>query len=231
MDAVQFRQHFINKYPDSIDYYELIYDFFLEYFSYDDLINWVEKIIEWPLNKAELNKTRLMMNNIIRLVELGDDIDKIRKGRDGLRILFYVIAIETLFKLANQKLKKKEMIMKFFKNNISDNDKDTIIKNIKRSCGDEKFHTEMSLDIEIETFATMINASRNVLVHEGQYWEKFFAFDDYPIIFQCNRNEEEKCIYDISLKYLEFKNIMVRGYINFITEYMSNEIMNEDSKV
>lgn len=196
------------------------------------------------------NIPRKMVNIVEWLVTLADDTEKIRKGRDGLKIFFLVVCIESLYVLANpgKKLYKIEMVINFFKNQISDEDRDYILKNVKRDLGDSRFNVfreddespdeyerrlnekvdlSFNTDISAEIFAKMINEVRNMFAHEGNFWEFHFCSGDYPLMnfltyAETRQQAKEERVYKINLTYADFRHICVKGYMNFIRRYLVN---------
>lgn len=166
-----------------------------------------------------------MLNIVMRLVTLADDIVKIRPGKDSLRILFLIIAIETLEVIKGSDKTKVVMVIDFFENNISGADKTRILENVKKSRGDKNYKPGDSLEITIEVFARIINAVRNMFVHEGDYWSFSFGDYKYPLLQSLKVEEEWKGkkierTYEINLRYRDFRNMMVIGYIDYINEFI-----------
>ncbi|NLI92503.1 MAG: hypothetical protein GX434_09955 [Peptococcaceae bacterium] len=165
----------------------------------------LESFLREALFYQATNIPRRMVNIVEWLVTLADDIEQIRKGKDGLKIFFLVVCIETLNVLANPEegKSKLEMIIDFFKNQIYQEDKVHILGNIKRSLADSRFNVfreeyetqeehksriaeeidwSFNTEISIETFARMINEVRNIFVHEGNFWEFHFSDGDVPLM-------------------------------------------------
>lgn len=164
-----------------------------------------------------------MINIIERLVTLADDMDQIRPGRDSLKILFLVICIESLNVLAGVEDSKLNMVLKFFSEDISDDDRNYILDNVKRSLADERFnilkwdieqsqnyneqlrnnvYKSFNIDIEITIFARIINEVRNKFVHEGNYWDFSFSDSDYSLmnLILIEENTEEYRLVQKKLK-------------------------------
>ena len=174
------------------------------------------------LNYSKSSVPRYMINYVERLVTLSDDIEKIRPGKDSLKIFFMVVCIESLYKLSDIKLfpnrkrdPKNEVIIDFFQSYLSEADKQYILENFRHE-------TEL---ITIESFALMIYQIRNNFTHEGIYWK--FLFSPNHLSFETeiytrirkDDKREAKYKFDISLSYSDFREMCIKGYINFIKQY------------
>lgn len=207
--------------------YKELYDFYVEFFSNSED---AKRFIQEKLIHKENNIPRRMINSIERLITLADDMENIRKGRVCLKIFFFIVCIETLYKLNDQnKIKRKiNMVIDFFNNYISEADKKYILLNVRRSLADSKYdlYYDFEESIDIEIFARIIYQIRNEFAHEGVYWNFTFAHDEITMMNHMtvkekeNEHKEER-IYDISLKYNEFREICAKGLINYTQEYFN----------
>jgi hypothetical protein len=153
-----------------------------------------------------------MILTVHNILEIVDDIEKIRPGYDGLKIFFYVVCIESLIELSldGQKTSGAAMVIEFFENYILEKDKIYILEKVKRSLADElydpskkesetehqyeertaqnKIYTNgfCSEEINIEIFARMITEVRNVFAHQGIYYGFSFPDTEYPMINSIN---------------------------------------------
>lgn len=203
------------------------------------------------------NVPRRMVNTVERLVTLADDIEQVRKGKDGLKIFFLVVCIESLNVLANPQTatSKVGMVIDFFENHICPEDKEFVLQMVTRSLADQRFNVykedfesveeyeirqtqkvdrSFTTSITIETFARIINEVRNIFAHQGSYWEFHFSDGKIPIInglhlaesreesnlVKKGKQQMEERIYDINLTYPDFREICVKGFMNFIRNYM-----------
>jgi len=185
----------------------------------------LEIFISEKLSYKKSNIPRRMINNVERLITLSDDIEKIRKEKDCLKLFFTVVCIETLYKLAKSNLSKVKMVIDFYESYISKDDQNYILSKFKRSYGDACYQPgEFDENIDMEIFARIIYEIRSYFVHEGDYYNFSFASGELPMmnhIFVKERDGErkEERVYDVKLKYTEFRNITVRGLISFIDQY------------
>ncbi|HAG11859.1 MAG TPA: hypothetical protein DCK76_10925 [Desulfotomaculum sp.] len=213
-------------------------DFYGEFFPSKQK---AESFIKSILSFQDSNIPRRMINSITRLISLADDIEQIRKGDFGLKIFFIVVCIEALNVLAGKKdMSKIDMLIDFFNNKISVRDRQLILDNVKRISSSERLTEEnygeyinsavngtIKKDIDIEEFALIINNMRNLFVHEGIGWEFTFSdgkehamnIIDFPQKQYRGWVNQER-IYDVNLKYSDFRMICVKGLINFLREYL-----------
>ena len=214
-------------------------DFYKEFFfSTQKTDNFIKNVLSFQ----DSNVPRRMINSIKRLISLADDIEQIRKGDFGLKIFFIVVCIESLNVLAGKKdISKMDILIDFFNNKISVRDRQFILDNVKRiSLSGERLTDEnygeyknsainetIKTDIDIEEFALIINDMRNFFVHEGIDWEFTFSNGkehimnilDFPQKQYRGLVNQER-IYDVNLKYSDFRIICVKGLINFVQEYL-----------
>ncbi|KUO71439.1 MAG: hypothetical protein APF81_09050 [Desulfosporosinus sp. BRH_c37] len=229
--------------PELLEFYQEFSEDYVE----------LEAFIREALFYQESNIPRKMINIVEWLVKLADDIEIIRKGKDGLKIFFLVVCIEALYVLANPEdgQNKLTMVIDFFENHISEEDREHIQKNIKRSLADARFnvfrqdhesHEELerrtgekidwsfNTDVSIEIFAKMINEVRNMFAHEGNFWDFHFCDGDIPLMNfltlaetreQFKLRQRQERIYTITLTYADFRRICVKGYMGFIRKYLA----------
>ncbi|MTI47669.1 MAG: hypothetical protein FH761_07490 [Firmicutes bacterium] len=175
----------------------------------------IDTLIETSIRSKEYHKIRLMLNIVRRFVELSDEIECVERSSDVMKILFSVICIESLFKHAGMNTKNKYLILKDFFN-------DFITEKSKKYLG--KSITRESNPIGIDAFVNLINSLRNEFVHEGKYWG-FNFIDKHPMLYTLKfpENESEYSnkrfdnrIYNVSLSYGNYKNILMEGYVAII---------------
>lgn len=125
---------------------------------------------------------RQMLYQVQRFVSLANDIDKLRSGRDCLRMLFIKICLESLCSLSGYSSKQKNQFYNEFINRFSKEGKQYILGNFSLLSFEDEFcgHTyQASYNITMADFFEIIKVARDQVVHEGIYWEmQFFAHDD-----------------------------------------------------
>lgn len=175
-------------------------------------------------SRFEDNIPKRMINNVQRLCELSDEMDKIKPGRKDLNIFFIVACIESLFVLSNKKIKKHEMIIEFYEDYIDEENKLLIEESINILDNNYNYHYKVSM----EQFALLISAIRNMVAHEGIYWNFQFkkecknSCDMINIINSKIKRDEgyNDITYIVGLKYSEFRRITIEGFIAFINEHI-----------
>ena len=232
MNKEAFVDFLVDKYPNEVNYYDEIYDFYSPYLQAEELIKYVCDIINYGNVPEVGNRARLIMNNTIRLVNLAKDIDIIRPGKDGLRITFIISCIDTIYGIANienKKMQKISLVLDFFDKHVHMIDRNLILSKVKRSMGCEYFEPGQSLEISMEIFARMINEVRNDMIHEGDYWGFSFSRDGFPIMQTMKFKESLESpklskTFDLTLTFEEFSDAMIRGFISFNQKFVSGKL-------
>lgn len=123
---------------------------------------------------------RQMLYQVQRFVSLANDIEKLRPGRDCLRMLFIKICLESLCSLSGD-IKKRQFYDTFI-SCFSDEGRRHILEHFRLSDFEEECDGhpyEVSHDISLADYFEIIKVTRDQIVHEGIYWEtQFFAYDD-----------------------------------------------------
>jgi hypothetical protein len=164
---------------------------------------------------------RRMINNIRRLVEVADDMEEIRPKEDVFKICYIITCIETLYNITeiNKYFNNKyEIVIDFFANYISSEDKKFIEENFIYGENDDENIGNSNIDILL--FASMLNEIRNIATHEGDYWDIYFN-NDKKIWLPINYTKDEnKYPYSTKISYDEFKKIFIKGCIEFVGEFV-----------
>lgn len=181
-------------------------------------------------------KPRQMLFQVQRFVSLATEIDKIRTERDGLRMLFLKCCMESLANLSNKKTKEfYECFATFFseegKHYILDNFSLSFIEHSKNGL---TIHEGGNLDIA--DILSIIKAMRDMVVHEGNYWElQLFAYDkgstwlthietNKQLLSQAtyNNNSQKSVTYhfETTLQYEKFIYFFVEACKNYIANYI-----------
>ena len=216
------------------EYFEEIKEFYLPYF---DSLNEVESFINnvFDLDWDE-RKPRQMIFQVQRFVSLANEIDKIRPSRDGLRMLFLKCCMESLAKLGGI---DNLTFSKTFANSFSEKGKKYILSNFSLSYYTYEIkgrECERSYDLNINDFLRIIKVMRDMVAHEGNYWDmQIFAYDKDSIWLPHIESTEEiipKSIYpnkdkikttyhfETTLQYDKFIYYFVEACMNFICNYI-----------
>ena len=177
-----------------------------------------------------------MLFQVQRFVTLATEIDKIRPARDGLRMLFLKCCMESLAKLSDMKTTAfYSSFATFFskegKKHILDNFSLSYIEHSKNGISIDE-----SRELVIADILSIIKAMRDMVVHEGNYWElQFFAYDNgsiwlthietkEPLLSKKTYANESKQLvtyhFETTLQYESFKYYFVEACINFINNYI-----------
>lgn len=221
-------------------YYSETCDFYIDYFlSEEDMLAFFVKVFK----NDENDKTpRQMMNQIKNLVSIAKDIDKIRPARDPLRIFFIRICLEALCEIS--KIKEKEFYEKF-PSYMSSEGQEYILNNFLLTGFEDEyknFRYEAIHDLTIDDFFMIIKAVRDIVAHEGTYWElQFFARNklerDYELITKLKTDKKilksyeyknpNKMLrtysFETKLEYDRFVYYFVEACINFLLEYVEQK--------
>lgn len=215
-------------------------DFFRPYFDTEsDLIDFFCAVFK---NYKTDKRPRWMMNDIQRFVALADDIDKIRPGRDPLRILFFRVCLEALQKDSGA---KKKGFFEKFETYFSEAGKQYILSNFSftgigvpeelEGLDRALFNTHENYQLTVMDFLCIIKATRNAVVHDGDYWSmQFFARDnestwltslttDFDVISCQPKGKELTYYFQTTLQYDQFEYYFVEACIIFLQDYIDKE--------
>ncbi len=210
---------------------EFYFPFFSEKESLDSFINRIFQF-DW-----DDRKPRQMLFQVQRFVTLATEIDKIRPARDGLRMLFLKCCMESLAKLSDM---KTTAFYNSFATCFSEDGKKHILDNFSLSFiehSENGIEINESFDLSINDILSIIKAMRDMVVHEGNYWElQFFAYDDdsswlthietkEPLLSKNTYANESKQLvtyhFETTLQYEKFKHYFVEACIIFINNYIN----------
>ena len=215
-------------------YFEELKEFYSPYFpTLEEVDVFINKAIQLDWDDR---RPRQMLFQVQRFVSLATEIDKIRPERDGLRMLFLKCCMESLANLSN---KKNKEFYKCFATFFSEEGKHYILDNfslsfIEHSKNGLTIHEGGNLDIA--DILSIIKAMRDMVVHEGNYWElQLFAYDkdstwlthietNKQLLSQAtyNNNSKESVTYhfETTLQYEMFVHYFVEACKNYIANYI-----------
>ena len=217
---------------------ELI-SFYAPYFDADEELNsFVSDAFDYE--NGCLAK-RQMLYQVQRFVSLANDIEKLRPGRDCLRMLFIKICLESLCTLSGYTKKKIPVFYDVFIDCFSEDGKAYILDNFKLSSFDDEFcgHIyEASHQLTLNDFFEIIRCTRNMIVHQGIYWEmQFFAHDDdstwlasiettekilKSYTYQSKNSRSVTYHFETTMKYEQFIFFLVEASVNYIKKFTKN---------
>lgn len=219
------------------EYYARMSDFYRNNFeSEEDMISFFVKVF----HSDETDKTpRQMMNQIQQLVSIANDIDQIRPGRDPLRIFFIKTCLEALCALSGM---KKPTFYEIFPSYMSDEGKAYILENFSLAGFEDVYMNhqyEARHELTIDDFFEIIKAVRDIVAHEGNYWEmQFFAHDsdstwiasletDRQILksyeYQNKKKMTRTYVFVTTMQYERFIHYFVEASVNFLLGYIERK--------
>jgi len=218
------------------EYYSEMSDFYRGNFeSEEDMIAFFVKVFK----NDENDKTpRRMMNQVQHLVSIANDMDKIRPGRDPLRIFFIKTCLEALCALSGT---KKTTFYESFPAYMSAEGKTYILDNFSLTGFDDVYMGqtyEASHNLTIDDFFEIIKAVRDIVAHEGNYWEmQFFAQDDDSTwlatletdrkILKSYEYHQDKMMrtysFETTMQYTQFVHYFVEACIAYIVAYIDGK--------
>ncbi len=186
----------------------------------------LDKFINKNLEDSKNNIQRRTINNVQRLVTLADELSTVKPGKWDLAIFFLLSCIESIYSLNGSDFKKQEMVIDFFEKYISSRDQDLIQGAITIT---EKGVT-YDYRITMERFALLLVAIRNLVAHEGIYWNMQFIHEEaeerVPLMlhFQAKPHKNsphQKTLFTNTMKFSELRDMFLRGCIRFINQHES----------
>lgn len=182
---------------------------------------------------------RQALFQVQRFISLANDIDKIRPGRDPLRILFLKIGLDALCTLSGHTDKTKPLFYSKFCNCFSSEGRDYILNNFRLSHFEDEYkgHSfEASHDIDLNDFFNIIKVTRDMVAHDFEYWGmQFFAPDDDAtwiasletkedmiLSYNYHRKQKKETTYhfETTLNYEKFIYFFTEACVRFINEHM-----------
>lgn len=197
----------------------------------------VEEFIRrvWECDWNE-RRPRQMLFQVQRFVSLATEIDKICPSRDGLRALFFKCCMESLAKLSGMDSLE---FYETFASSFSVDGTQHILNNFTLlfiECNERKGCHEIHNDLVMDDILTIIKTARDMVVHEGNYWElQLFANDNdsaWLTHIETNKNVLSKKTFinkskklftyhfETTLQYEKFRFYFVEACITFINNYI-----------
>lgn len=231
------------------EYYSRMTGFYRSIFdSAEKMISFFVKVFK---NDTNDKTPRQMMNQVEHLVTIANDIDKIRPGRDPLRVFFIKTCLEALCALSGMNNKKdKPAFYEKFIDYMSTEGKLYILENFSLTGFEDVYrgHTyEVSHNLTIDDFFEIIKAVRDIVAHEGNYWEmQFFARDsdstwiatletDRKILksykYQCQDKMVRTYSFETKMQYEQFVHYFVETCIAYIGAYIDGKEVEYENEI
>ncbi len=175
-------------------------------------------------------RPRRIINNISRLISLGDELISLKPGRYGLAIFYWIVSIEAVSHIANRGEKERfkiKIIRDFFEKYINEADKEFLLEHIERAASDMR--EEASPKINLSIIATIFYNIRHDFVHEGIYSNFHFSSNNEErvlnslVMKEYGKDVEEERTYYISVTYEQMRKIIINGLLNFLEKQMDNQ--------
>lgn len=224
------------------EYYSQMSDFYKDNFdSEEDMISFFVKIFK---NDENDKNPRQMMNQVQQLVSIATDIDQIRPARDPLRMFFIKTCLEALCELSGMNNKKdKPIFYEIFPTFISTEGKQYILNNFLLMSFDDIYMNhkyEEHHELTIDDFFEIIKAVRDIVAHEGNYWEmQFFAHNTTDTTwvvsletnrkilksyqYKCEENITREYHFETTMQYDRFIYYFIEACIGFIVNYIDRK--------
>ncbi|OWR29825.1 hypothetical protein CDO73_12100 [Saccharibacillus sp. O23] len=174
-------------------------------------------------------RPRRIINNIARLISLGDELISLKPGRHGLAIFYWIVSIEAVSNIANQGEKERykiKIIRDFFEEYINEIDKEFLLRHIERAIIDMR--EENSSEISLSIIATIFYNIRHDFVHEGIYSNFHFSSANEErvlnslVMKEHGKDVEEERTYYVSITYEQMRKIIINGLLNLLKRQMDN---------
>lgn len=212
-------------------------DFYSPYFeNASDREAFINRVFQFDWDDF---RPRRMMFQVQRFVTLTIEIDKIRPARDGLRVMFLKCGLESLTKLAGFKNAKE--FYPAFEGCFSDEGQKYILNHFELSHFEytvDGIRLEESYELTFFDFFNIIKAARDMVVHDGNYWEMQFFAHDNDSTWLTDITTDEKMLskycypktkrtityhFRTTLQYDRFIFYFVEACINFINNYINRK--------
>ena len=208
-------------------YYEDTCSFYRKFFPDEDSIQLFFSMVF--KNDAKDKTPRRMMNQVVRWIELADDLAKLRPDRDPLIILCIRSCIESLCGLwadAFTEAKKEDEQKYFFENNLSVEGKKYILSSFNPVCCEKNGIEDYNYEFSISEFESMIYEVRNEAVHDGDYWSTqiFSRSRDVSSVASIMiKKDKKELIYETDIEYSKFIHYFVKASIRYIDKYLETK--------
>ena len=220
-------------------YFLELKEFYSPYFpTSEELDAFIDKALQLDWDNRN---PRQMIFQVQRFVSLATEIDSIRPARDGLRMLFLKCCMESLAKLSSKETKE---FYECFANCFSNDGENYILNNFVLSfieCSKNGLTIHDGANLNITDILSIIKAMRDMVVHEGNYWElQLFAHDkdsawlthietNKQLLSKATYNNSSKQVvtyhFETTLQYEKFIFFFVEACKNYISNYIDNKMM------
>jgi hypothetical protein len=190
------------------------------YFKSEEELN---SFIKRNLGNSKDNIQRRTINNVQRLVSLADELTIVKPGKWDLAIFFLLSCVESIYGLNGLQMQKQEMVIDFFEKYVSADEHDFIRKSIMIAGETVPYDYQITM----ERFSLLLISVRNLVAHEGVYWNLQFIHEEadrIPIMHSFIAKPDKhspvsKVLFTTTMKYSELRDIFIKGFIRFIIQH------------
>jgi phenylpropionate dioxygenase-like ring-hydroxylating dioxygenase large terminal subunit len=190
----------------------------------DKAMVFLERCYEKP--KGNLIPLRLA-NQLARVILFADFCMNHKRGDRGVQIFFWMALIESIEYIYypdkdSEKVDKLGVILNFFRNYISAEDKEILSRNLRRSVSDDRFQNTKEINIDI--IARILYSIRNEFVHGLEFHTSLFSDSNKDVwletvrLREFKKDDKEERNYEMSITHQQLRSIIIRSFINMIEE-------------
>lgn len=184
----------------------------------------LERCYEKP--KGNLVPLRLA-NQLARVITFSDFCMAHKKGDRSVQIFYWMALIESIEYIYypdkdSEKVDKLSVILNFFRKYISTEDKEILLRNLRRSISDDRFGNTKELNIDI--IARILYSIRNEFAHGLEFHTSLFSDSNNDVwletvkLREFKKDNKEERHYEMSITYRQLRSIIIRSFINLIEE-------------
>jgi hypothetical protein len=177
--------------------------FYRKYFCSEPQLKFFVESCEQLNLESDKHRAKIIMHQGQRLSMIADAMEDFVANRDQLKLLFLIIAAENISKLhlaIDKEGNSKYHVKRFFKTFCCAEDQQILIDCIQVIDGNQ----------DINSVVDALYKIRCDVVHEGNYSWFDFATATRPSILSSKDGTQ---MIKVSIKYHDFKDIIVRGII------------------
>ncbi|SET43393.1 hypothetical protein SAMN05660297_02407 [Natronincola peptidivorans] len=199
--------------------------FYTDWFNgRDKAMDFLERCYEVP--NGNFIPLRLA-NKLARVIIFSDFCMTHKRGNRSVQIFLWMALIESIEYIYfpdkdSQKVDKLSVILCFFRNYISTEDKDLLLQNLRRSISDDRF--DKTKEINIDIIARILYSIRNEFAHGLDFHTSLFSDSNNDVwletvkLKEFKKDGKEERHYEMSITHQQLRSIIIRSFINLIEE-------------
>ncbi|MEQ7053794.1 hypothetical protein ABN764_24465 [Paenibacillaceae sp. P-4] len=173
--------------------------------------------------------SRRLANKLARVIIFSDFCMNNKKGNRSIQIFLWMALIESTEYIHfpekdSEKVDKLGVILRFFRKYVTQDDKEELLRNLRRSVLDDRFETQTEISIDI--IARILYSIRNEFVHGMDFHTSLFSEsnDDNYLetikLREFKKDDKEERHYEMSITHQQLRAIIIRSFINMIESEM-----------